>query len=219
VAKLLPMYQQKIFESKKAANLYAYDIPSLGDKLNKYFGPGLKCEKIKEPRTGAPGYCDHGGAMWERSKNKNSWEMCRGCCAECYENEKCKSVCPRCVEEIEKRKAERKEKEAANTAEKEAEKEKYKESCLETWRRVGKVSLDCGVPRNKIEEEYKKSDNWYFRWDDEEWQECINGGSADSDIFDIDLLIAIADLCECSVDYLLGRTNEPKMAELCEVKK
>lgn len=207
IAKWVPSYQEKLaVRVKNYKSLSIYEVEMLKTNFDKYFGPGLHCKNNIDPKTGAPGYCEHGYEMWELSKNKTAYDMCRGCCMECYKNEKCEHVCPKCHDALADKRQEYKEsleRRKKENAESEAKREAETNACKEVWLRVAKVCEDKGKDFCELG---ANSDSCYW-WDADEAGECLSGNEDDYAVYDVDVLITIADACDCSIDYLLGRTD------------
>jgi len=218
IARLRPEYQEKIPEMKVYKDikcLNCYNVPGIGNTLAKYFGPAIKCQENPDPVTGTIGYCTHGAVMWERSKNE-SYNSCSGCCSLCYSRKSCKFVCPIVVPKIEKEKAADSEKVEKNKVEKAETAAAWDKFIKTTWTRIKEMRAAAGVDVETIISEAEAiakshGQNFWISWEAEDWTEAeqLKDYYDDTDIFNIDLLTAMANLFHCSIDYLVCRCNDP----------
>lgn len=222
LARLLPAHQKQIHGNVKITDYPTAYISTLGEKLNMYFGPGLKCNRNRDAKTQTPGYCDHGAEMWEVSRKKYIYNMCRGCCADCYDRLTCKSVCSRVAPDVEKEKENRKKKDDEVKAQRkqvEAERDNY---VTTFWTREKAAREAAGITPedafSRLEAMYKARGTYAVLDDYKDLLQQENGcpndpEDADDDYWrdvddpnDLDVVSAFADLYGCSVDYLMGRS-------------
>lgn len=218
LARLLPAHQKQIHGNVKITDYSTSSIPTLDEKLNMYFGPGLKCDRNRDAKTQTPGYCDHGAEMWEVSRKKYIYNMCRGCCADCYERMICKSVCPRVAPDVEKDKEDRKKKDDEVKAQRKQVEAEHDNYVTTFWTREKAAREAAGMSADDAFSKLKASDAYPFLVDDKDLVQQENGypndpKDADDDYWrneddpnDLDVISAFADLYGCSVDYLMGRS-------------
>jgi len=225
LARLLPAHQKQIQGNVKITDYPTSMIATLDEKLNIYFGPGLKCDQNRDAKTQTPGYCDHGVEMWAVSKKKSIWNMCRGCCADCYDRQTCKSVCPRVAPNVENEKAGQKKKDLEVKAQRkqiEAERNNYVTvfwSREKTAREAAGITLEDAF--YKLEAMCKARGAYAVLDDYKDLLQQENGcpndpEDADDDYWrdeddpnDLDVISVFADLYGCSIDYLMGRSDIP----------
>ena len=113
----------------------------------------------------------------------------------------------------EKKKQERQAEKAAATEESRAEIEMRRN----IWQRYGAARRRAGL---SVEDSLKAQGRWYPSFSDKEYEEKESGQSDYKSlqlplpIFAVDIrnIVALADLFDCSIDYLLCRTDEPTMS-------
>ena len=223
LARLLPAHQHQIHGNVKITGYPTSMIPVLDEKLNIYFGPGLKCDRNRDNRTQTPGYCDHGAEMWNVSKKKNIWNMCRGCCADCCDRMTCKFVCHRVSPDVQREKqeqqaaaAKRRTLDECRQAELDDLTDKFwsREQAAreaagitpdEAYARLTEICKIRGVMTVDSAEDLIEQENGCAispENDDSFWRD-------DDTPFDTEAVRIYADLYKCSVDYLLCRTDNP----------
>jgi len=226
IARLYPDYQAKLLIAVKSPDsLIGYQIPDYEKRLSIYFGPRLKCEKVREPKTGGPTYCTHGEKMWEVSRSKSLYNMCSGCCANCCSKQSCKNVCPVIVPDMEKTKAEREEREHEDKARITQQKTEAENYVNLFWSRAKAAREASGLSAEdafiKINSACRAHNCWWYLDDDKELIEQENGAPADPEDDDycrdddspndFDVVLAFADTYGCSIDYLVGRADDTAM--------
>lgn len=222
LARLLPAHQKQISSNVKITDYPTAYIQTLGEKLNMYFGPGLKCDRNRDAKTQTPGYCDHGAEMWEVSRKKYIYNMCRGCCADCYDRLTCKSVCSRVAPDVEKEKENRKKKDdevKATRKQQEIESDRYVTAFWtgeKAAREAAGMSAEDAFSKFESMSEARNVYVWLEDCADLVQQEngCPNDQDDDcwrndDDPNNLDVVSVFADLYGCSIDYLMGRSDSP----------
>lgn len=198
--------------------LYAITVEAVTKAVNK-----IIIEKVKCP-DGAP--CSHKDAQVAHTikvKVKSRWSDCGceyGCCAKCNSLQSCKSVCPNLIGKRKELKAAAKSEWQREAAEKEARQWLDIERVGAIWQRFGILRERAGLtPRQYFE----KIDCPYSRLI--ERAESLEAGREKIEpnegvpfgysvgLSHINRWVAAADALGCSVDYLMMRTNEPRMAD------
>ena len=198
--------------------LYAGTVESVTKAVNK-----IIIEKVKCP-DGAP--CSHKDAQVAHTikvKVKSRWSDCGceyGCCAKCNSLQSCKSVCPNLIGKQKELKAAAKSERQREAAEKEARQRPDIERIGSIWQRFGSLRAQAGLTPKQ-----------YFKLLDCEWSRLSNKAESyesgaekmtpetelpfgyNVHLSDINRWLAAADALGCSVDYLMMRTNEPRMAD------
>ena len=216
MARLSSDDQQLIYEVKKrtGANfkyLYADDIKTFADRFDKV--GKLTCKKC------GGGACQNIARKREKVLRIDRYALieCDKCCEKCSKLYSCQDACPLLAEKIKRGKADAKEQRQAETraAEKrDRPKIKYIQGVYD---RIGKARAAAGV---SVKDLYKAQGRVYASSDDAK-QESLEKGTAKIDtnttlpfgysFFEYEAihLCAVADLLHCSIDYLLGRTEDP----------
>ena len=161
--------------------------------------------------------CEHTVPMMEKSCKEMYYSPCNGCCLDCVSLQTCKSVCPQAAAKQKEKKAAAKQAER-EAAEREAKRvQPYIDMARLVYERVG-IARD----RNKVsvEQLYKAQKRFYNSSTDDKRQKDYERGvgsfSGNTDLpfgysVRASLLITIRDVADalgCSVDYLLGRTDD-----------
>lgn len=212
----------------------AYRGQATGDSGLKYLYAGM-VEAVAKDVDGIIGSkvkCSDGGPCTHRDRRiahtikvkiKDRWAYCgcvRGCCAGCGALQSCKSVCPKLLGKQKELKASAKAEKQQEAAEKEARERPAIERVDAIWQRFGSLRRQAGLTPKQ-----------FFEKIDCPWSSL--SGRAESfetghekltpetelpfgynvHLSDIDRWLAAADALECSVDYLMMRTNEPQMVD------
>lgn len=185
-------------------------------------------EKIISKKTKCPdgGDCSHRDAQIAHAvkfRVGNRWADCGceyGCCSTCRTLQSCKSVCPKMLDKQKELKSAAKAEKQQAAAEKAARERPAIERIGSIWQRFGSLRAQAGLTPKQ-----------YFKLLDCEW--CRLSDEAESyesgaekltpetglpfgygvHLSDIDQYVAAADALGCSVDYLMMRTDEPRMAD------
>lgn len=184
--------------------------------------------KINDSKPLCPvgGACSHKDAQVShaiKAKVKSRWSDCGceyGCCAKCNSLQSCKDVCPNLIGKQKELKAAAKAERQQAAAEKEARERPAVERIDSIWRRFGSLRAQAGLTPKQ-----------YFKLLDCEWSGLSNKAESyesgaekmtpetelpfgyNVHLSDINRWLAAADALGCSVDYLMMRTNEPRMAD------
>lgn len=140
-----------------------------------------------------------------------------GCCHSCPERVDCKDVCPLIGAEIRQLRQEKREKRREEIqAEKMRTAEKV-DQIKAIWSRFGQLREDRG---KTVKDVFDATRRYFSEYYGEEFAEKERGGGKLTEtsnlpfgylkLSDVETLSAAADLLDCSVDYLLGRTETPQ---------
>lgn len=198
--------------------LYASTVEAVSKAANKIVTGRVKCP------DGAP--CSHKDAQVAhavKAKIKFRWTDCgceHGCCAKCSTLQSCKSVCPKLISKQKELKAAAKAERQREAAEKEARQRPDIERVGAIWQRFGTLRERVGLtPKQyfeKIDCPYsgliERAESLEAGREKIEPNEGLPFGYNVS-LSGVDRWVAAADALGCSVDYLMLRTNEPRMAD------
>ena len=188
--------------------------------------------KAVDKINGAPAKCPDGGPCTHKEmqishavkvKIKNRWSDCGceyGCCAKCGSLQSCKDVCPNLIGKQKELKAAAKAERQQEAAEREAWERPDIERVSAIWQRFGTLREQAGLTPKQY---FEKIDCPYSRFVEraesfEAGREKITANEGlpfgyNVSLSDVNSWSAAADALGCSVDYLMMRTNEPRMAD------
>lgn len=197
-----------------------------GDKPEQLYADTAARAKEKFQRVEAI-QCGHGLALCEHSvtmMEKNCREMyatpCTGCCFDCDSLQTCKNCCPEALDKQKELKAVAKKAKQDAKAEQEEKNRPAAEFAKTVWERIGKARKASGCSMETL---HKARGEHYYAAIDVVKQENLENGKGKYgpdinvgfgyNIFCRDLMkiVAVADALQCSVDYLLGRTEDPRV--------
>lgn len=197
-----------------------------GDKPERLYADTAARAKEKFQRVEAI-QCGHGLALCEHSvtmMEKNCREMyatpCTGCCFDCDSLQTCKNCCPEALDKQKGLKAVAKKAQQDAKAEREEKERPAVEFAKLVWERIGKARKASGCSMETL---HKARGEHYYAAIDVVKQENLENGKGKYgpdmnvgfgyNIFCRDLMkiVAVADTLQCSVDYLLGRTEDPRV--------
>lgn len=183
----------------------------------------LKLRKIKCPKTAAGCWCPHAKSLFDEAQRMTHFEGVKGncskgrCCMTCPDLSMCEHACLKCEEERkamitakEQQKQERLDAANRNAAMALEAKKRHDEETAEIWARI-RQAADAGNrdPETALECVYECDA------DVEQVMHFLNGEEKDTNHLAIDLLnecaLELADGLGCSLDFLLGRSDSPKM--------
>lgn len=221
LAKLPDVHQRKLYDAKEEKGIYL-----TGDSVAQKWGRELAAlDEIKCPQ--GEQCCTNADNMWARMlKQDYCCKNCDGtygrtakCCKGCPELLKCKFACPAFEDKIAKGKAKQKEARKAEKSVEQAKKDALLSAARKSWARFREartrtkmstkyvLKMIAGDDPNKS---YYKND-WYVDKIDgcQDPQNSTNTGQL-ADSLRQDDLVRMADLLDCSLDYLLGRADDPR---------
>lgn len=216
-----PELQNRIFDLRKEAfkgdenkavkYLAEWKVKDIVRSVNEI--NGLTCTRGK---NGSCSNCEN--KLHHVFSKEYSYNSCSNkCCLGCDSLSSCKDACPLLSNEAkelkEKKKQERQAEKAASAEESRAEIEMRRN----IWQRYGTARRRAG---QSVEASLKAQGKWYNSFSDKEYEEKESGQSDYKSlqlplpIFAVDIrnIVALADLFDCSIDYLLCRTDEPTIS-------
>lgn len=181
----------------------------------------IRSRKAKCPCGGSCTYQEGQVArvMERRVKDKWCYNPCSGkCCGECNYLESCKAACPKMRDKQKALKAQSRAQKRHEAEERQAKERPAVERITSLWQRFGCLREQAGLT---VKEYFEKIDCPYSgaaRYAEE--REAGREIDAHTELpygynvylSDINRWLAAADALGCSVDYLMMRTNEPRMA-------
>ena len=198
--------------------LYASTVEAVTKAVNKINGSPEKC-----PDGGACTHKETQVAHVVKVKIKSRWTDCGceyGCCAKCNSLQSCKDVCPNLIGKQKELKAAAKAERQREAAEKEAKERPNVERVGAIWQRFGALRERAGLTPVEY---FKRIDCPWSRLSDraESYESGAEKLTPETELpfgynvhlSDINRWLAAADALGCSVDYLMMRTNEPRMAD------
>ena len=208
----MPPFWQSIIKER-----WGFSITSLyADTITKFRNRFVDVQKIQ---------CNHGLTICEHSvimMQKNvcqDWAApCTGCCFDCSLLQNCKNCCP---EAAGKKKELRDVAKAANQRAKEEQTERDRpgaEFAKMVWERIGKARERSGCSIKDIV--FARGESFYNEICDDPKQKKMESGEGDYSpnstvsfgynlrACDVMHIVSVADALKCSVDYLLGRTDD-----------
>lgn len=186
-----------------------------------------EAEEIRSRKTKCPcgGSCTYQEGqvtrvMERRVKDRWCHIPCSGkCCADCPSLETCKSPCPKTRDKQKALKAQSRTQKRHEAEERQAKDRPAVERITSLWQRFGCLREQAGLT---VKEYFEKIDCPYSNAardaEDHEAGRKIDAHTElpfgyNVHLSDINRWLAAADALGCSVDYLMMRTNEPRMAD------
>ncbi len=216
LAQLKPEYQKVILARRRPSEPIRWLTSDEVDRFGKYFSEAEKISCKKD--GGIP--CDNLHQMCDKIASTPGWNNpCSKCCDKCGDLASCKYACPKLAEKVQKLKADAKE---ARRQEKKAREEADRpviEAIQKFWTRFGEARRAAQMGWVKCCKTMKISEFALGGKDGvaarERGEDRITTSTTlpygyNCYLDDIRKLVSIADLFDCSLDYLLCRTDDPK---------
>lgn len=195
-----------------------------GDKTDKLYADTVanakerfqRVTKIQCPQ--GLNLCEHTVTMMEKNCKDMYYAPCNGCCLDCTSLQTCKSVCPQAAAKQKEMKAVAKKAQLDAKCEQEERDRPGAEFARLVWDRIGKARECSGASIKDIVLAQGKS--LYNETYDDPKQKKMESGEGDYGpnstvcfgyslrACDVMHIVAVADVLQCSVDYLLGRTED-----------
>ena len=195
-----------------------------GDKPERLYADTAARAKEKFQRVEAI-QCGHGLALCEHSvtmMEKNCREMyvtpCTGCCFDCDSLQTCKNCCPEAIGKQNEMKSVAKQANLDAKREQEERDRSGAEFAKLVWDRIGKARERSGCSVKDLV--FARGESFYNEFCDDPKQQKMESGEGDYSpnstvsfgynlrACDVMHIVAVADALKCSVDYLLGRTDD-----------
>ena len=209
LAQMHPFWQSIIKEkwSYSTGSLYAERISRIRERFEGI--QNIQCQH-------GLSVCEHSVTMMGKSVDYNGG--CYHCCFECSNLQACKNCCP---EAAGKKKELRDVAKAANQKAKAEQEERNRpgaEFAKMVWERIGKARERSGCSIKDIV--FARGESFYNETRDDPKQKKMESGEGDYSpnstvsfgynlrACDVMHIVSVADALKCSVDYLLGRTDD-----------
>lgn len=163
--------------------------------------------------------CEHASAKAARITMTDAYSvpLCGKCCDGCPNLATCRDACPNLAKQIRAAKDQRKFQQQQNRKAKEDRERPHVEVISRVWQRFGEARAAAGL---SVEEYEAIVDLYYSKDDDEKYPKMEHGeGITVSTPLPygygmgygaVERLVKAADALGCSLDYLFGRTDDPK---------
>lgn len=208
----MPAFWQSIIKERwgySITSLYAETIA----KFRKRFEDvqDLKC---KHGLT----ICEHTVKMMEKNVCSDWAAPCTGCCFDCDRLQNCKNCCSEAAGKKKELKAVAKQANLDAKREQEERDRPGAEFARMVWNRIGKARERSGCSIKDLV--LARGESFYNEFCDDPKQKKMEAGEGDYGPYstisfgynlhasDVMHIVAVADVLQCSVDYLLGRTDD-----------
>lgn len=194
---------------KKADKLHADTVANAKERFQRV--TKIQCQQ-------GLNLCEHTVTMMEKNCKEVYYTPCNGCCLDCVSMQTCKSVCPQAAAKQKELKAVAKKAQLDAKLEQEERDRPGAEFARMVWDRIGKARERSGC---SVEALLKaRGENYYNESRDDPKQKKMESGEGDYSpnstvcfgynlrACDVMHIVAVADALQCSVDYLLGRTED-----------
>lgn len=213
LAQLSGEQQQLIWDSRKTDSdrkyIHASTISRYADRFSEI--EKLKCKKNK----GQP--CDNCQRKMKKAVDIGEWTYfhCDKCCSSCSILASCKHACPKLADKVKQLRVENKEKRQANKAAQEKKDQPTIDFIQGVYTRLGKARAEAKVSVEKLFDAQAR----YKSPKDMAELESLEAGAAKVTPYTnlpfgysvsadmAEKFIRVADVLDCSIDYLLGRDD------------
>lgn len=194
---------------EKAERLYADTVANAKGRFQKV--TKIQCEH-------GLNLCEHTVTMMEKNCAEMYYAPCTVCCFECSSLQTCKNCCPQAISKKKEMKAAAKKADLDAKQEQEARDRPGAEFARLVWKRIGLARERCGASIESIV--HARGESYYNASCDDSKQKKMESGEGDYSpnstisfgyslrACDMMKVVAVADALHCSVDYLLGRTDD-----------
>lgn len=194
---------------EKANKLYADTVSSCKERFNRVVK--IQCEH-------GLNLCEHSVIMMQKNCKDMYHAPCVGCCFDCSTLQTCKNCCPQAASKQKEMKTTAK---MANLDAKRAQEERDRpgaEFARMVWDRIGKARERSGASIKDIV--FARGESFYNEFCHDPKQRKMESGEGDYSpnstvcfgynlrAADVMHIVFVADALKCSVDYLLGRTDD-----------
>lgn len=163
--------------------------------------------------------CEHSVTMMEKNCKEMYATPCTGCCFDCCSLQTCKNCCPEALGKQQELKAVAKKAQQDAKSEREEKDRPGAEFARMVWDRIGKARKKSGCSMEDLHK--ARGEHAYAAIDvvrQESWENGKGKYGPDSLIGfghalytrDLMRVAAVADALNCSLDWLLGRTDDPE---------
>lgn len=162
--------------------------------------------------------CEHTASMMRKNVCRECAAPCTGCCFDCSRLQNCKNCCPEAMAKKKELKAVAKQANLDAKREQEERDRPGAEFAKMVWDRIGKARERSGCSVKDLV--LARGESFYNEFCDDPKQQKMESGEGDYGpnstvsfgynlrACDVMHIVAVADALKCSVDYLLGRTDD-----------
>lgn len=162
--------------------------------------------------------CEHTASMMRKNVCRDWDAPCTGCCFDCSRLQNCKNCCPEAMPKKKELKAVAKQANLEAKREQEERDRPGSEFARMVWDRIGKARERSGCSVKDLV--FARGESFYNEFCDDPKQQKMESGEGDYSpnstvsfgynlrACDVMHIVAVADALKCSVDYLLGRTED-----------
>ena len=193
-----------------------------GDKANRLYADTVANAKERFQRVTkiqcqyGLTLCEHTVTMMEKNCKEMYYAPCNGCCFDCSSLQTCKNCCPQAEAKKKELKAVAKKAQLDAKLEQEERDRPGAEFARMVW--IGKARERSGASIKDIV--FARGESFYNEFSDDPKQKKMESGEGDYSpnstvcfgynlrACDVMRIVAVADALQCSVDYLLGRTED-----------
>jgi ParB family chromosome partitioning protein len=208
----MPKYWQSIIKDSWGASiqsLYADRIRLFRDKFQEL--ADIQCQHGLQ-------LCEHSSKMMRKDAETYYNFPCNRCCFDCYSLQTCKDCCPEAMAKKKELKAVSKQANLDAKREQEERDRPGAEFARMVWDRIGKARERSGCSMESLSK--ARGDSFFSKSYDDDKQTRMESGQGDYSPYstvsfgngihaqDMMHVVAVADALKCSVDYLLGRTDD-----------
>lgn len=197
---------------EKLKSLYADTVSNAKERFQKV--TKIQCQH-------GLALCEHTVTMMEKNCKEMYYAPCTGCCFDCSSLQTCKNCCPQAKAKQNEMKAVAKKANFDANREQEERDRPATEFARLVWQRIGLARKRSGTPIETLVKARGES-IYNASYDDPKQEKLENGEgnySPNSTISfgynlracDVMKIVSVADALNCSVDYLLGRTDNPEI--------
>lgn len=198
-----------------AKNIYAGDIDTYSDRFKRI--ESLKCPPNKKASCeNIERKCNEAVYM-----DRYGYFQCGSCCANCSKLVSCRYACPKLADKIKQLRAQNKESRKNEQAEREAREQPTVDFIRGVYDRFGRAREAAGL---SVEDMYKLQKKFFTpKYEDD--QISLENGTAkvtpstnlpfgyNFDVSYAKKLCETADALNCSIDFLFGRSTEPRIID------
>ena len=211
--------QQMIYDTRKSDDdrkyIHASTIELYAERFAKI--EKLKCRKIKGHQ------CENCERKRKKALEIDRWTYfhCSSCCSDCSLLASCRYACPKLADKVKKLRAENKEKRQANKAEQEKKDKPTIDFIQAVYSRIGKAREMSKVSVKTL---FDAQGRWHSIKDMEELEGLESGAVKATASTNLpfgysfsacyaEKLVKVADVLNCSIDYMLCRTDYPELVK------
>lgn len=177
-----------------------------------------KIRRIRELSCKSGATCVHQETLLRRRLTEGQWQ-CGQCCADCYDLDRCKEVCPEMASVAAAKKAEKRERKKQERIENQKAEAPKIETIGALWRRFAAARQAAGKSVREVMEAVTMFPAYTIIEQHEALEQGKTKLTADTRLpffgillyDDVKRIVALADALDVSLDYLFCRTDDPEV--------